>query len=334
MAMPPVRYARTEDGVAIAYTVAGSGPVLLIPPGWVTHLEQTWASGSHRRAEELAEYFTVVHYDKRGTGLSDRDVDDISLEAQLLDLETVVAAIDPPQLAIFAGSGGGPPSLLFTARNPERVICLALYGSYAAGPSARGEEPDYMHAVIRANWGVATRAFADRFMPGVDATRSMIEAFAEDQRVSASADVAARIWETREHLDVREHLPNIVAPTLVVHLTGDLVVPIERGREIASLIPGAEFVPLEGENHRPATAEDGARIMGAILPFLKSHLLDSDASSAEQPAVGGFQTILFTDLESSTALTQRVGDEGRRRRCCEGTTQPSEGHWKRTVAAR
>ena len=307
MEMPPVRYARTDDDVAIAYTVAGSGPVLLRPPGWVTHLEQTWSSVARGLTEQLAEFFTVVQYDKRGTGLSDRDVEDISLEAQLLDLEAVVAAIDSPRLAIFAGSGGGPPSLLFTARNPERVICLALYGSYAAGPSARGEEPDYMHAVIRANWGVATRAFADRFMPGVDATRSMIEAFAEDQRVSASADVAARIWETREHLDVREHLPDIVVPTLVVHLTGDLVVPIERGREIASLIPGAEFVPLEGENHRPATAEDGARIMGAVLPFLQAHMLD--AEPADGPAPGGFQTILFTDLESSTALTQRVGDE-------------------------
>jgi pimeloyl-ACP methyl ester carboxylesterase len=226
MDMPPVRYTRAEDGVAIAYTVAGSGPVLLIPPGWVIHLEQTWASGARLQAAEFAEYFTVVHYDKRGTGLSDRDVEDISLEAQLLDLEAVVAAIDSPRLAIFAGSGGGPPSLLFTASNPERVICLALYGSYAAGPSARGEEPDYMYAVIKANWGVATRAFADRFMPGVDATRSMIEAYAESQRVSASAEVAALIWETREHLDVREHLANIVVPTLVVHLTGDLVVPI------------------------------------------------------------------------------------------------------------
>ena len=136
MEMPPVRYARTEDDVAIAYTVAGSGPVLLRPPGWVSHLERTWASGAAReQTEELAEYFTVVQYDKRGTGLSDRDVEDISLEAQLLDLEAVVAAIDSLRLAIFPGQVGG--LRLCYSRRATRSALSASRSTAATRPVPR-----------------------------------------------------------------------------------------------------------------------------------------------------------------------------------------------------
>ncbi|MEZ4494207.1 MAG: alpha/beta fold hydrolase [Dehalococcoidia bacterium] len=134
MDLPAIRFTETSDGASIAYYAVGSGPTLINPPGWVSHLQNDWENGNGRQvAEELADRYTLVRYDKRGTGLSDRSNIDVSTEAQVRDLEAVIEATGSERVGIRASSGAGPAVLLYAARNPEQVLCLALYGRFAAG---------------------------------------------------------------------------------------------------------------------------------------------------------------------------------------------------------
>ena len=260
-----IRFCTTSDGVRIAYATAGEGPSLVLAWGWVGHLQFEWDYPDFRAfLEGLARGRQLVHFDKRGTGLSDWDAPDISIEGQVRDLETVVEASGLDRFALMGISEGGPTSIIYAARHPEKVSHLVLYGSqhrWRFLPEIIGP----LSALVRAQWGMGAAALADLFVPAGDPTKAA--AFKEIQRVSASGENAARWLEALVDLDTTAFLRDIRAPTLVVHRQGDRICQFKLAREMAALIPDTRFEPLEGDIHVPFWGDSKA-ILDAIDRFL------------------------------------------------------------------
>jgi pimeloyl-ACP methyl ester carboxylesterase/DNA-binding winged helix-turn-helix (wHTH) protein len=253
-----IRFCRGHDGTRIAYASSGSGPVLLKPANWLTHLEHDWNSPVWRHwLTELSRDHTLIRYDERGSGLSDREVEDVSFEAWLRDLEAMLDHLGLERVPLLAISQGCALAVAFAALHPERVSRLVLYGGFLLGRvrRARNEvelaQAEAMIRVLPSGWGQDNPAFrqffATIFLP--EGTPEQLAWFSELQRVSTSAETAVRLLVASAQIDVREYAPRVRAPTLVLHATGDAVVPFEQGRMLAGLIPGARFVPLEGRNH-------------------------------------------------------------------------------------
>jgi pimeloyl-ACP methyl ester carboxylesterase len=246
---------------------------------WMNHVEYDWASSINRHLfVALARDFTLLRYDARGNGLSDWDVDDISLDAWVTDLETVVDAAGLDRFPLFAMSQGCAISIAFAVRHPERVSHLILYGGFARGAYKRAKNDKELQkakalgTLIRTGWGddspVFRQLFSSLFMPG--GTQEQLEKFAERQRTTTSPECAYRYFETTRNLDVTDLLPKVTVPTLVMHVRGDQVQPFEAGRELAAGIPGARFVPLQGQNHIPLENDPASqRIIEEIRLFVK-----------------------------------------------------------------
>ena len=253
-----VRFCAAPDGARIAYAIHGSGPPLVRTATWLTHLEYDWRSPVWRHwLDELADGRTVVRYDERGCGLSDRDVDDLSLDARVADLETVIDAAKCECIDLLGMSQSGPVAVAYAARHPERVRRLVLFATYARGrlmrdpsPSAR-EQAELMISLIRMGWGQGQpafrRLFTTLFMP--EATAEQMEWFDELQRVTTEPEMAVRIRHERNHDEVVREARQVVSPTLVVHARDDALAPASEGRLLATLIPEARFVALESRNH-------------------------------------------------------------------------------------
>lgn len=225
---------------------------------WLTHLELDWESPVWRHwLDGLADGHTVLRYDERGCGLSDRDVEDLSLEARVADLEAVIDAAKLDQVDLLGMSQGGPVAIAYAARHPERVHHLILFATYARGrlmrdpsPSAR-EQAELMISLIRMGWGQGQHAFrrlfTTLFIP--DARQEQMEWFDELQRVTTEPETAVRIRHARNHDEVTSEAKRVASPTLVLHPRDDALVPFSEGRLLATLIPGARFVALESRNH-------------------------------------------------------------------------------------
>jgi class 3 adenylate cyclase len=306
MMEPQIRFCSRSDGVRIAYATLGDGPPLVRPPGWISHLEQEWKNPSVRAFyQPLARHHMCVTYDKHGTGLSDRDRDELTLAAELNDLETVLDHLELERVALLGVSQAGPVCAAYAANHPDRVSHLILYGAYARGPKIASDDlQKSMTSLIRAHWGVGSKALADVFMPGADAEEA--ENFAKLQQAAATSEMAARLLDLCYQIDVSDELANISAPTLFMHRDRDRAMSSSLGRELATMIPGARFMPLEGRMHPPQLG-DSAPILEAIGEFLGDPVT-KEPSVSRGIAPGGLATILFTDIESSTALTQRLGD--------------------------
>jgi class 3 adenylate cyclase/pimeloyl-ACP methyl ester carboxylesterase len=253
-----IRFCSAPDGIQIAYSTIGQGPPLMKTGHWLTHLEFDLESPIWRHLyRELARDFTLVRYDTRGNGLSDRTVDDMSFEALVSDLEVVVDAAALTRFALFGISQGSLISIEYVRRHPERVSHLILYGGMAVGRNrlartdAEREGHAAMMTLMRLGWGNENPAFrqlfTSQFVPG--GTKEQADWFNELQRVSASGEMAARISAATADLDLTALLPQVRVPTLVMHARGDARVPFEAGRQLAAGIPGARFVPLQGRNH-------------------------------------------------------------------------------------
>jgi class 3 adenylate cyclase len=295
-----IRFCTTSDGVRIAYAVAGEGPPLVVVPGWVSHLELLWDNPRFRPLIELfAEHLSYIRYDKRGTGLSDRDVTDFSLDARVLDLEAVIDDLQLGTVALHGMSEGGPVAIAYTAKHPERVSRLALQGTFGR-PHFRKETTDALIALVAAEWALGSETLSNIFMPG--ASREELDWFLKLQREGATRKGAAAMLEANVKTDVSTLLSQINVPTLVVHARGDRAIPFEAGRELAGMIPDARLVPIESDRHTP-DPETGMLIARTVLGFL---LEGAQAKQGDAPA--GLVTILFTDIESSSALRQRLGD--------------------------
>jgi class 3 adenylate cyclase/pimeloyl-ACP methyl ester carboxylesterase len=253
-----IRFCTAPDGVQLAYSMIGQGAPLMKTGNWMTHLEFDLESPIWRHLyQELAKGHTLIRYDARGNGLSDRTVDEISFDAFVRDLETVVDAAGITRFALLGISQGCAVSIAYAVRHPERVSHLILYGGYAVGfrrrarTTAQKEEDDAMLTLIRVGWGKENPAFrqlfTSQFIPG--GTKEQADWFNELQRITVSTDVAARIFEANGDTDVTALLPRVSVPTLVLHAREDGRVPFEAGRRMAAGIPGARFVPLQGRNH-------------------------------------------------------------------------------------
>jgi pimeloyl-ACP methyl ester carboxylesterase/DNA-binding CsgD family transcriptional regulator len=253
-----IRFCTTADHVRLAYAISGSGPPLVKAGHWLTHIERDWSSPVWRHwMEFLSAEHTLVRYDERGSGLSDRGFPRLSLDDWVSDLETVVDAAGLERFTLLGMSQGGPIAIAYAARHPERVSRLVLYGTYArgrlhrAGGSQAEEEADALVTLTRSGWGRANpafrRLFTTLFIPG--ASDEQIAWLDDLQQASTSAEHAARSRQVRYTVDVTALASALTTRTLVMHSRSDALVPLEEGRHLSSLIPGSRFVSLESSNH-------------------------------------------------------------------------------------
>jgi pimeloyl-ACP methyl ester carboxylesterase len=251
-----IQFCTTADGTRIAYSTAGAGPPLVKAPNWMSHLEYEWESPIWRHfMMALCRHNTLVRFDQRGNGLSDWNVKDISFDAFVDDLETVVDSLDLKSFPLVGVSQGCAISVAYAVRHPERVSHLILYGGFTRGAYHRDktaeEQARAALTLIKHGWGQDNPAFRQMFTSGFmpDATREQWTWFNDLQRISASAENAVRLRETVHNSDISDMLAKVSVPSLVVHCRGDAVAPFEEGRRLAAMIPNARFVPLEGNNH-------------------------------------------------------------------------------------
>ena len=273
-----IRFLRTSDGVQLAWAEAGAGPPLVKAANWITHLEFEWESPAWRHwMRFFSDHFHFVRYDERGCGMTDWDVEELSLERWTDDLEAVVnAAVPAGAVALLGISQGAAACIAYAVRHPERVSRIVLYGGYALGYYQRGisdaaREYRAIIEAVRVGWGKENPAFrqlfTSRFLP--EGTQEQVSWFNELCRKTTSPEMAARLMEARANLNVVDLLSQVRAPTLVIHARDDNVVPISAGRFLASAIPDAQFVELPGKNHVLLEDEPAwPRFQDAVLEFL------------------------------------------------------------------
>lgn len=255
---PQVRFCTASDGVRLAYAISGEGPPLVRAPHWFTHLEHDWTNPAMRPwVEDLSKRYRLLRFDQRGTGLSDREVPEISTEAHMRDLECVVDAAGYERFALLGLSQGAAFAIAYAANHPERVTHLAVSGGFARGWARRGYPQERIDGLqmqeklIELGWGgddpSFRQVFSSIFMP--DAPVEAIRAFNDFMPLTSSAKTAASIFSKNSRIDVQDEARRVKCPTLVLHSRGDRRIPLEEGRLVAGLIPGARFVTLETGNH-------------------------------------------------------------------------------------
>lgn len=303
-----IRFCTTSDDVRIAYAVTGSGPPLVWVPGWVSHAEIDWDwPVLGERYHDLTKYFTLLRIDKRGTGLSTRNLKDYSRDAGVRDVRAVVAHAGLERFALAGYSEGGPIAVDYASRHPDQLSHLIVMGAGVFDPEKNPERVEFLNAmvtVVRGNWGSAVKMLSDIFF-GEEVPPEAQQRFAEYQRQSAHAhDAAAMLAEIANTYQISDIARNVRTPTLIIHARGDRAVPIEAGQELAEAIPGASFKSIDGQ-HVP-NREQSAVMTAAIREFILGE--QPADTTAPDPSDTAPVTILFTDMESSTALTQRLGD--------------------------
>jgi len=285
---PDIHFATSADGVRIAYSISGEGPVLVKAANWLSHIEYDWDSPVWRHwLNDLSSHTTLVRYDERGCGLSDREVDDLTFESWVDDLEAVVDAIGQERFPLLGVSQGGAVAIAYAVRHPERVSQLILYGAYARGRLVRDPSPEAieeaatMQTLIRLGWGrehdAFRQVFSSQFMPG--GTLEQLQAFNELQRMSCSPENAARFLGEFDLIDVMDIAAQVQCPTLAMHARGDLRVPFDEGRLLAAQIPGARFVPLDSSNHVLLDEPTWEVFMAKLIPFLAEEPLTPSLST-------------------------------------------------------
>src|SRR3990172_8088062 len=298
---PRIQFAKTSDGVSIAYSTLGQGLPFVYMPAMFSHVQLEWQYPDVPRwYERLARGRMLVRYDGRGGGLSERNVTDYSLDARILDLEAVVGRLGLERFALWGTHDWGPVAIAYAARQPERVSHLVLWCTYA-----KTSDPPWAKALdelITKDWVMATETIAHGVVGwSAEEEARWLAAFMRESitpRALIEASLAA------DEFDVTDLLPHVRAPTLVLHRRQLQFTEISGARDLASGIPDARLVLLEGESPAP-WLEDSDAVLAAIDEFLAE---GDVATPAEPAAPGAFRTILFTDVEGSTALTQRLGD--------------------------
>jgi pimeloyl-ACP methyl ester carboxylesterase/DNA-binding CsgD family transcriptional regulator len=273
-----IRFCSAPDGTKLAYATSGEGLPLVMSATWLTHLEHQWRSLAWKPwLEEFCGRYTVLRYDSRGCGLSDRELADATFDTWVSDFETVIDAAGFERFDLVGTCQGGPIVLEYARRHPERVNHLVLYGTYARGRFKRSNLPGQaekarvMLDLIRLGWGQEqhefARVWATQFQPG--GTLEHLRSWCEQQHHATCAENAERLLSISWDLDMTETARSIKVPTLVIHVEGDRVVPIEEGRYLAGLIPGCRFVQLDGENHMPIGTEPAwKRVTEEVRGFL------------------------------------------------------------------
>jgi pimeloyl-ACP methyl ester carboxylesterase len=307
--IPETQYAQSGD-LSIAYQVLGdSGPDVVFVSGFVSHQELSWEGPFRPPTHRLGECARLITFDKRGTGLSDRTLGFGSAEERMDDIRAVMDAAGSERAALVGLSEGGPLAILFTATYPERVSGLVLWETYARGLRAddypMGLNPDRTAQLIDgvANaWGTGhgIGGFLGVSIESEDARRFM----ARFERNAATPKMVREILTRNVEIDVRGALGTISAPTLVIHRTGDPILPVRMGKYVADHIPGARFVELPGDFH--ASFEDDAdeEVIDLIQEFVTGERARHDI-----PIDRVLATVLFTDIVASTARAAELGDK-------------------------
>jgi pimeloyl-ACP methyl ester carboxylesterase/DNA-binding CsgD family transcriptional regulator len=280
------RFCTSADGVGLAYAIDGEGPPLVKASNWMTHLDYERETPVWRHwIRELSRGHTLVRYDERGCGLSDREFDgNPSLDTYVADLGAVVDAAGLERFCLLALSGGGPTAIEYAVRNPDRVDRLVLYGTWARGRDFRGaslaEESRLLGELIRVGWGGTVPAFRQVFssiyIPS--AGEEQKRWYDELQQASSSGEMAARLWRSRNRTNVTDRARRVTQPALVLHGRRDRAVPYEEGRLLASLLPDARFVTLESDNH---VLQEGEPAWDAFLAEVRAFLGDAGGSVPE-----------------------------------------------------
>jgi class 3 adenylate cyclase len=300
-----MQYATTRDGVRIAFGTAGAGPWIVRAPGIpFTHCQLEWEQGSDF-FDQLAANWSVVQFDPRGTGLSDRNVEDFSLEARMLDLDAVVDQLGLDTFALHGIALSGPLAVAYALRHPQRVSHLVLddslarSGDFMETPQARAldqlveEWESFLEHMVFTFFGLG---------------RDQAGPYVEYMRACVTQDVARRIFAAARHDDVTDLLPQLDLPTLVLQHGGASKQSVEAARDMAARIPGARLVMLGG-----LAEDDMAKIVHAIgeLMGMDPEIASRAPEAAPRPAAG-VRTILFTDLVGHTGMMRRLGDEAGR----------------------
>ena len=301
---PQIRFCTSADGTRIGYATLGEGPALVLVPAWGGDVARDLANPDCRPAlGSLSRGRLFATFDRRGLGASQREVDVFSLEAQVADVAAVVDHLGLERFDLWGTLDGAAISVAYAVAHPERVSRLVLWAAYPCGVeivrpgAARG-----LVELIRGNWSLARRAIAAVVFPS--GPTELQGWFSESFRRCLSPEVAAKCVEFYATVDVRDLLPRVKAPTLVLHRRGDRNAPISAAMAVAALIPEARFVALEGDMDHPWLGDTS--YVETLTQFLDEGREQGPAAQA--PAAGAFRTILFTDVEGSTALTQRLGD--------------------------
>lgn len=301
---PRIQYATTADGVNIALFAVGEGaPLVQMPIGPFSHTQAEWGMAGFRSwYERLAETQRIVRYDGRGSGLSQRNVADFSIGALLMDLEAVADHMRLERFALLAPMLAGPVAVAYAARHPERLSHLFLWCSYARGDDHFAlAQP--INSIIGVDWTLYTETMAHVFL-GWSAGEPARDVAAYLRECTAP-EAAEQAMGAAVRFDVVNLLKSVKTPTMVGHRRQFPWVGLDAARVLAAGIPGAQLAILEGESLAPWVGD-----MEAAVNTLAEFLAEADAGSAEagQRVAGGLRTVLFTDVEDSTAFTQRLGD--------------------------
>jgi pimeloyl-ACP methyl ester carboxylesterase len=307
MSLPETRYARSGE-LNIAYQVLGEGPFdLVFVPGFISHLDLQWGVPQfHEFFQRLACFSRLILFDKRGTGLSDPVAGPAPLEERMDDLRAVMDAAGSERAAIVGVSEGGPLAILFAATYPERVSSLALCGTFACVNPDLEDNPadarwtrdaELLRQTMLNEWGSGKtlRLFA----PSYEGLMASLSA-AAFERSAASPRMVKAIYDMILEIDVRDILPTIGVPTLVVHREHEII-PVEGARYMASRIPGAKLAILPGADHVPWVGDSEA-YLDELQEFLTG-------AFAEQAPGRVLSTVLFTDIVSSTEQASELGDQ-------------------------
>ena len=300
---PRIQYAKTSDGVSIAYTVMGEGPPLvMLPPIYFQCSYISKVPGLREFLDSLGRHQQLILYDNRGAGLSQRDVPLDSLDARVRDLEAVVSAMQLTRTALFGSTLGGTAAIAYAARHPERVTHLVLEGTFSRGVDVMPwEQLSPLIELCRTNWAMAAQAIADM---------SVREEFAEigvvlgrEWKENADGAFVAAALTNGYADDVTDLLASITTPALILHRRNDAAIPFSCGQKLAAHLPNARLVTLEGSVHAYFVGDSSV-----VLEALHAFLGEGVAPQRPRAAATGVATILFTDIVDSTALTQRLGD--------------------------
>jgi pimeloyl-ACP methyl ester carboxylesterase/class 3 adenylate cyclase len=304
--IPQTQYAKCGR-LSIAYQVLGSGPIdLVYAHGWVSHLEYAWENPDYARFfRRLASFSRLIMFDRRGMGLSDRDVGPSTLEERVDDIRAVMDAVGSERAALLGVSEGGYMSVMFAATHPERIAGLILCGCFARASWAPdypwGKTPEYWHAwtaAMEENWGAP---FAlDEAAPSMANDEAARLWFGAYLRHAASPGAARALSDLTVEVDVRSVLPSISVPSLVLHRSGDRWHPVAEAEYLADHIPGARLVVLPGEDHIPWWG-DQEPLMGEIQEFLTG-------ARNSPPTERVLLTVLVTDIVGSTEKAAAMGD--------------------------
>jgi pimeloyl-ACP methyl ester carboxylesterase/DNA-binding CsgD family transcriptional regulator len=286
-----IRFCRSRDGTRIAYATCGAGPPLVWIGHWIRHLNHDWDSPIWRPwLRYLTSRFNVLRFDWRGCGLSDREGVSFSLEKHVEDLQAVVEAAGFKQFDLLASAAGAMSSIQFAAQNPGRVARLILLASQTQGHIARGMArglaaqqavEQHSHLKLMERLWAEQRPVYGKFYVAVhmpDASPEQQGAQDDLLRKTTTRDNALKLLRAFQEADVLGVVPQVQCPTLVMHARDDAIVPFDEGRRIASLIPGARFVPLESRNHVLLEGEPAwPRFIDAMTEFLPASTAASSA---------------------------------------------------------